>query len=80
MTLDLIHGALLWCSVINFGMLLVWYLFFKYAHDFVYRQHKEFNLSVESFNVIHYTGMAFFKMLIIVFNIVPYIALLIAKK
>jgi len=76
MTVETIRDVLGWCSVINVGVLIYWWLFFTLAHDFVYRIHgKWFKLSVEKFDSIHYAGMAFFKMSIILFNIVPYIAL-----
>jgi hypothetical protein len=76
MTVEIICNFLAWCSVINVGVLIYWWLFFTLAHGFVYRiQGKWFKLSVEKFDAIHYTGMAFFKMSIILFNIVPYIAL-----
>jgi hypothetical protein len=76
MTVEIIRNFLAWCSIINVGVLIYWWLFFTLAHGFVYRiQGKWFKLSVEKFDAIHYTGMAFFKMSIILFNIVPYIAL-----
>ena len=78
MTIDLVRDALLWCFIINIGILLSWFLFFTLAHDWVYRFHgKWFKLSVEKFDTIHYAAMAFFKICIFVFNIVPYFALCI---
>ena len=76
MTLELIRDALGWCTLINFGLLLWWGLFILFAHDFVYRMHTRwFKLSVEEFDKIHYLGLAIFKLLIIVLNLVPYLAL-----
>ena len=76
MTIDLVRDALLWCFIINMGILLWWFLFFSLAHDWVYQFHgKWFKLSVEKFDAIHYAGMAFFKICIFLFNIVPYFAL-----
>ena len=78
MTIDLVRDALLWCFIINIGILLWWFLFFSLAHDWVYRFHgKWFKLSVERFDAIHYASMAFYKICIFVFNIVPYFALCI---
>jgi hypothetical protein len=78
MTIDMIREALLWCFIINMGLLLWWFMFFAFAHDWVYRMHgRWFKLSVEKFDAIHYAGIAFFKICIFVFNIVPYFALLI---
>jgi hypothetical protein len=76
MTIEQIRDVLAWCSVINIGLLLWWFLMFALAHDFVYRLHgKWFKLTVERFDAIHYAGMAFFKIGIFLLNIVPYLAL-----
>jgi hypothetical protein len=76
MTVEITRDVLAWCSVINIGLLLFWLLWLTLAHDFVYRVHGKFlKISVERFDEIHYSGMAFFKICIFVFNIVPYLAL-----
>lgn len=76
MTLEMIRSALAWCSLINLGLLLWWFLFFKVAHDWTYRLHsKWFNLPVDRFDTIHYAGMIFFKISILLFNLIPYFAL-----
>ena len=80
MTLDMVRNVLLWCSVINIGLVLWWFSFFTLAHDWIYRLHgKWFRISVESFDAIHYAGMGFFKICIFVFNVVPYLVLLIIE-
>ncbi len=76
MTVEIVRDVLAWCAVINVGLLLWWVLFLTLAHDLAYRVHgKWFKLSVERFDVIHYSGMLFFKICIFLFNIVPYLAL-----
>jgi hypothetical protein len=76
MTVDILLGTLGWSAVINIGLLLWWSLWILFAHDFVYRMHsKWFKIPVEKFDAIHYAGMAFYKITIIVFNVVPYLAL-----
>jgi hypothetical protein len=76
MTLEVIRSALAWCTVINIGLLVWWLLCIILAHDWIYRIHsKWFNLSVEKFDSIHYSGIAFFKILVTTFNLVPYLAL-----
>lgn len=76
MTIEMIRSALGWCSIINIGLLLWWVFVITLAHDRVYKFHgKWFKLSVEKFDEVHYTGMAFFKIAIFLFNIVPYFAL-----
>ena len=76
MTIEVIRGALAWCTVINWGLLLWWFLFFILAHDWIYRFHRKwFDVSVDKFDAIHYAGMGIFKIGIILFNLVPYLAL-----
>lgn len=76
MTLEVIRKVLAWSMVINYGVLIWWFLMFLLAHDWMYRFHKKwFNLSVETFDAVHYGGMALFKTGIFLFNLAPYIAL-----
>ena len=76
MTLEIIRSALAWCAVINLSLLLLWFLFFTMAHDWTHRFHsKWFKLSVDNFDTIHYGGMVLFKTGLLLFNLVPYLAL-----
>jgi len=81
MNIELVRGVLLWCTVINYGILLVWFLFFMLAHDWIYRFHgRWFQLSLEEFDMLHYAGMSVYKIGIILLNLAPYIALHICRK
>jgi ABC-type branched-subunit amino acid transport system permease subunit len=76
MTIEGIRAFLLWCTVIDYGVLLVLFLVFVFAHDWVQRIHgRWFRLSRDQFDVLHYTGMSVFKIGIILFNLVPFIVL-----
>jgi hypothetical protein len=76
MSIETLRNFLLWSAVINYGLLLWWFLVFLMAHDWMYSFHgRWFRLSVEQFDAIHYTGMAVYKLGIILLNLVPYIAL-----
>lgn len=67
---------LFYCSVINTGLFLLWVLMFIFAHDVMYRLHSRwFRLSTDDFDGIHYRTMALFKILLIFFNIVPWLVL-----
>jgi hypothetical protein len=80
MTIETVRRVLLWCTILNYGILLVWFLFFILAHGSMYQFHsKWFRLSVEQFHMLHYAGMSVYKLAIILFNLVPYIALHITK-
>jgi hypothetical protein len=81
MNIELARKVLLWCTVINFYLLIFWFLFFTLAHDWMYQVHgRWFHMSVNQFDAIHYAGMAFYKIGIILFNLVPYVALRLVDK
>ena len=76
MTIETIRHALAWCTVINLAVLLWWFGFFAFAHDWTYRMHTRwFKIPVERFDAIHYAAMAGFKLAVLVFNLAPYLAL-----
>ena len=81
MSIETARHILLWCTVINYAVLLLWFLFFSLAHDSIYRLHARwFRLPVEQFDAIHYGGMAIYKVGVLLFNLVPYVALLIVGR
>lgn len=78
MTIELVRDVFLWCTIINYGVLLLWALVFMTAHDWMHRLHgRWFRLPIEQFDAIHYAGMAVYKIGIFIFNLVPFVALLI---
>ena len=79
MTLEGLRDVLLWCTIVNYGLVLFWFLIFVAAHDWMYRLHARwFRVSAERFDVVHYGGIAVYKIGILLFNLVPYIGLRIA--
>jgi len=65
-----------WCTVINYALLLWWFAFFVQGHDFIYRLHgRWFDVRPERFDAIHYQAMAFYKIGIFLFCLVPYVVL-----
>ena len=76
MTIEMLRKFLAWCTVLNMGLLVFWWLLFMVARDWIYTTHsKWFKLSAERFDAIHYLGMAVVKILIFIFNLVPYLVL-----
>nr|WP_242471008.1 hypothetical protein [Thiocystis violacea] len=66
----------MWSTIINYGFLLLWFALFILAHDGMYRlQGRWFRLSVETFDTIHYAGMAAYKLGILLLNLAPWVAL-----
>ena len=71
-----IRKVLGWCSAINLGGLMLWFLVFVFAHDFVFRIHTRwFKIAQERFDEIHYTMMGYYKLAMMLFNLVPYLVL-----
>lgn len=67
---------LIWCTAINYALLFVWFGVFVFAHDWLYRMHSWwFKIPVETFDSIHYCGIAIYKIGILLFNLVPLLAL-----
>jgi hypothetical protein len=76
MSIELTRSFLLWCMVINCGILLVWFLVFTLAHDWMRRFHgRWFRLSDEQFDSLHYLGMSVYKIGILLYNLVPFVVL-----
>ncbi len=76
MTIEIVRKVLAWCAVMNIGLLVWWFIFIVLAHDWTYRLHtKWFKISVETFDSIHYAGLALFKIGTFLFILIPYFAL-----
>ena len=76
MTIEGPRNFLLWCTVINYVVLLVWFLVFVFARDWIQGIHgRWFRLSREQFDALHYAGMSIFKIGILLFNLVPLVVL-----
>jgi len=68
----------MWCTILNIGLLLLSSLILVFAGDLVYRVHSKWlPMPRETFNVVIYAFLGLFKIFVLVFNAVPYVALLI---
>ena len=77
----LLSDFLLWCTIINYAVLLLWFAVFALARDWMFRLHgRWFHLSVPQFEALHYGGMAVYKIGILLLNLVPYVALQIVAS
>lgn len=81
MDIRTLRGALLGSGLINYGVLLLWFLFFIVAHDSIYLLHgRWFRLSIEQFDMVHYAGMAIYKIGILLLNLVPWLTLQMGQR
>ncbi len=80
-TMPILRDFFLWCAILNYGVLLVWFLAFTLARGSLYRLHARwFRLSENQFDVIHYSGMAVYKIATLSLSVLPYVALRIAAN
>lgn len=78
MDITAIRAFFMWCTIMNVALLALSFLICAFAGDWVYRTHSRwFPVSKEAFNVAIYSFIALFKILVLVFNLVPYVALVI---
>lgn len=76
MTIEILSSILGWATIINLSLITAWFLAFRFYHDALFRLHsKWFKLSEERFDTIHYAGMAFYKIGVYLFNLVPFLAI-----
>jgi hypothetical protein len=81
MNIAKLQTLLLWCTVINYVILIIWFAAFVLAHDMLFRlQSRWFRLSKEQFDAMNYGSMAVYKIGIMLLNLVPLIALWIVNR
>ncbi len=70
-----------WCTIINIALFMLSALTVIIAPNFVYEtQGLLFHLPREGFDITIYALLGFYKVIILVFNLAPYLALLIIQK
>ena len=79
---DTLARILLRCWIFGFLLLLLWFGIYMLASDVIYRLHGTmFGLSGHDLTVIHYSGMAFVKLSVILFFFFPWLAIrLVLRK
>lgn len=78
MDLQTLTSFFMWCTLLNGGLLLLSTVACIALPDFMHRMHRRlFPISRESFTIILYCFLGLMKMLFLIFNVVPFIALLI---
>ena len=78
---DGIAGILIRCLLGGMALLVVWFAMFVFAGDWIYQVHSRwFQIPRQTFDAIHYAGMAVTKIAIILFFLLPWIAIKLASK
>ncbi|MEM9303400.1 MAG: DUF6868 family protein [Pseudomonadota bacterium] len=75
-TFETIRAVLGWCTVLNFGLLLVAGVVLMLGREPIKRIHKRlYGQSETDLDAAYFSFLANYKMLIIVFNLTPYLAM-----
>ncbi len=78
MDIQTLRAFFMWCTIINGGLLFFWTVMLILVPDLVYRmQSRWFPIPRNTFDIVIYSFLGLFKIFFIIFNAVPYIALLI---
>jgi hypothetical protein len=75
MNVETLRAALLWCAVINCAILLLWAALALLAPGLLRWHARWFRMSAEQLSAINYGLMVLYEVGILLFNLVPYIAL-----
>jgi hypothetical protein len=76
MSIEFARAFLIRCTIFNYVVLIVWFLVFLLAGDWLYRLHgRWFQFTRPQFAALHYGGMSVYKIGILLLNLVPLIAL-----
>ncbi len=76
MDIPTLQSFFMWCTILNAGMMILASLILSIGGDFVYRLHSSFfSISRETFDVASYCWVRFFRIIVIAFCLVPWIAL-----
>jgi len=78
MDIQTLTKSFMWCTIMNGALFVLSATMCILVPDFMYRmQSRLFPIPRETFNVVIYSFLGLFKILFLVFNVVPYVALLI---
>ena len=78
MDIQMLTSFFMWCTILNMGLLVSSFLILAFAGDFVYRIHgKWFPMPRETFNVVLYSFIGMYKIIVLVFNAIPWAVLTI---
>jgi hypothetical protein len=76
MDIQMLTSFFMWCSIVNVSLLLVSFLLWMAASDWIYTlQSRWFPMSRQTLNVVFYCFIGFYKIVVYIFNIVPWVAL-----
>ena len=80
MDIETVRAFFMWCTIINGGLFVFWFLAIASVPDWVYKtQSQWFPISRDTFTVAIYSFMGLYKLFFLGFNLIPFIALSIVR-
>ncbi|HXK49522.1 MAG TPA: hypothetical protein PKW56_03565 [Clostridiales bacterium] len=79
MDIQMLKEFFMWCSIISVSVMVFWTLVFMAIPDLVYKSQKWVfpKMTRDNFDLIIYCYIGIFKIFFIVFNLIPFLVLLI---
>ena len=78
---DVLAAILIRCFLGGMVLLVVWFAMFVIAGDWIYQVHSRWlQIPRQTFDAIHYAGMAITKIAIILFFLLPWIAIKLTSQ
>ena len=67
-----------WCALVNYALLIVWFLVLIGAGDWYFEMHRAIGIDMtnEALKALHFGLYGQMKMLVFIFNLVPFLVLL----
>jgi len=79
--MDAAAGILIRCFLGGALLLVVWFAAYAAAGDWIYQIHSRwFQIPRQTFDAIHYAGMALTKIAIVLFFLLPWIAVRLVSR
>ncbi len=69
----------MWCTIINAAVLVLWITMARWPRSGIPLADQMFCIPRETFNVFMYSFIGVYKIFFLIFNLVPYVALLIME-
>jgi len=80
MDIEILTTAIGWASLLNMGVLLIWWLALTFAKKWMFNMHRRwFSLTDTQLNELHYLLYGQYKLATILLFITPYLALRIVS-
>jgi len=79
MDIEILKDFFMWCSIISCSIMVFWTVIFWIMPDMVLKSQRWIFPTVtrEQYTLIMYSFIGMFKIMFIIFNLIPYLALLI---